>query len=130
MRRRVRRAPDEGAGRVMESETLGHLLAQSPGAARLFGVVVGVVTNIQDDQGLGRVKVKFPWLSDTDESHWARVAVPMAGHQRGFYFLPEVDDEVLVAFEHGSADYPYILGALWNGKDEPPASNGDGKNNL
>jgi len=98
--------------------------------ARIHGVVVGIVTNNQDPDGMGRVKVKFPWLSDADESFWARAAVPMAGKDRGFYFLPEVDDEVLVAFEHGDARFPYILGALWNGKDAPPATNDDGKNNV
>ena len=99
-------------------------------AGRLFGLVVGVVTNNQDPDKLGRVKVRFPWLSDSEESHWARLAVPMGGKDRGTYFLPEVDDEVLVAFEHGDARFPYVLGALWNGKDAPPATNGDGKNNL
>lgn len=115
---------------MMEAESLGQMLAQAPGPTRLFGVVVGVVTNNKDDKGLGRVKVKFPWLSDSDESAWARVAVPMAGNQRGFYFLPEVNDEVLVAFEHGSADYPYVLGALWNGKDKPPEANDGGTNDI
>jgi len=99
-------------------------------AGRLFGLVVGVVTNNQDPDKLGRVKVRFPWLSDSEESHWARLAVLMGGKDRGTYFLPEVDDEVLVAFEHGDARFPYVLGALWNGKDAPPATNGDGKNNL
>jgi len=99
-------------------------------AGRLFGLVVGVVTNNQDPDNLGRVKVRFPWLSDSEESHWARLAVPMGGKDRGTYFLPEVDDEVLVACEHGDARFPYVLGALWNGKDAPPATNGDGKNNL
>ncbi len=99
-------------------------------AGRLFGLVVGVVTNNQDPDKLGRVKVRFPWLSDSEESHWARLAVPMGGKDRGTYFLPEVDDEVLAAFEHGDARFPYVLGALWNGKDAPPATNGDGKNNL
>lgn len=97
---------------------------------RINGVVVGVVTNAQDPEGMGRVKVKFPWLSDTDESTWARIAAPMAGKERGFYFLPEVDDEVLVAFEHGDLRFPYVLGALWNGKDAPPEKNDDGKNNI
>jgi len=97
---------------------------------RIYGVVIGVVTNNQDPDGMGRVKVKFPWLSDVDESDWARVAAPMAGKQRGVYFLPEVDDEVLVAFEHGNVRFPYIVGALWNGKDAPPATNSDGKNNV
>jgi uncharacterized protein involved in type VI secretion and phage assembly len=98
--------------------------------ARISGVVVGIVTNNQDPDGMGRVKVKFPWLSDEDESFWARLAAPMAGKERGFYFLPEVEDEVLVAFEHGDARFPYVIGALWNGKDAPPAKNDDGKNNI
>lgn len=98
--------------------------------SRVYGVVVGIVTNNQDQEGLGRVKVKFPWLSDADESQWARLALLMAGKERGTFFLPEVDDEVLVAFEHGDVRFPYVLGALWNGKDKPPADNGDGKNNL
>jgi uncharacterized protein involved in type VI secretion and phage assembly len=97
---------------------------------RFYGVVVGVVTNNQDTDGLGRVKVKFPWLSDQDESQWARIAAPMAGKERGMFFLPEVDDEVLVAFEHGDVRFPFVIGALWNGVDKPPADNGDGKNNL
>jgi uncharacterized protein involved in type VI secretion and phage assembly len=97
---------------------------------RIHGVVIGLVTNNQDPEGLGRVKVKFPWLSADAESPWARVAVPMAGNQRGIYFLPEPDDEVLVAFEHGDVNFPYIIGALWNGQDIPPANNDDGKNNL
>jgi uncharacterized protein involved in type VI secretion and phage assembly len=102
---------------------------QHSGDGRIFGVVVAVVTNNQDPEGLGRVKVKFPWLSDMDESPWARIAAPMAGNQRGFYFLPEVDDEVLVAFEHGDVRVPYVLGALWNGQDQPPVTNADGNNN-
>jgi uncharacterized protein involved in type VI secretion and phage assembly len=103
---------------------------KAPSDARLAGVVVAIVTNNQDPDSLGRVKVKFPWLSDTEESHWARVAAPMAGKERGAYFLPEVEDEVLVAFEHGDPRFPYVLGALWNGKDAPPEANGDGKNNV
>lgn len=97
---------------------------------RVTGVVVGVVTNNKDPDKLGRVKVKFPWLSDSDESNWARVAAPMAGKKRGFFFLPEVEDEVLVAFDHGDVSSPYVLGALWNGKDGPPVTNDDGKNNI
>jgi uncharacterized protein involved in type VI secretion and phage assembly len=97
---------------------------------KIYGVVIGIVTNNQDPDGLGRVKVCFPWLSDEDESWWARIATLMAGNERGAYFLPEVGDEVLVAFEHGNIRFPYVLGALWNGQDAPPESeplNGDGK---
>jgi uncharacterized protein involved in type VI secretion and phage assembly len=93
------------------------------------GVSIGIVTNNKDPDGFGRIKVKFPWLSGDEESYWARVLTPMAGNDRGIYFLPEVNDEVLVAFEQGDMAYPYILGALWNGKDKPPVKNDDGKNN-
>ena len=94
------------------------------------GVVVGIVTNNQDPDGMGRVRVRFPWRDDEDESFWARVATVMAGPDRGTYFLPEVDDEVLVAFDHGGIHHPYVIGALWNGKDKPPETNDDGKNNI
>lgn len=90
--------------------------------SRIYGVVVGIVTNNDDPDGLGRVRVRFPWLSDSNESQWARTASIMAGNDRGAYFLPEVDDEVLVAFEHGDARFPYVLGALWNGQDALPES--------
>ena len=104
--------------RGAQAETLLDRLAPSrPG---LQGVFVGVVTNNQDPEGLGRVKVAFPWLDDQAESHWARLVTPMAGAGRGLFFLPEVGDEVLVAFEHGDFNHPYVLGALWNGKDKPP----------
>ncbi|MEW6172907.1 MAG: phage baseplate assembly protein V, partial [Bacillota bacterium] len=102
----------------------------SPGERRVYGVVVGIVTNNQDPEGMGRVKVKFPWRDDTDESFWARMAVPMAGKERGTYFLPEVGDEVLVAFDRGDIRCPYVLGGLWNGVDAPPETNADGKNNI
>lgn len=107
-----------------------NLLVERDDTTRISGVVVGMVTNNQDPEGLARVKVRFPWLSAEDESAWARMATPMAGNDRGLYFLPEVDDEVLVAFEHGDMRFPYVLGALWNGKDKSPADNADGKNSL
>jgi uncharacterized protein involved in type VI secretion and phage assembly len=97
---------------------------------RLHGVVSGVVTNNQDPENLGRVKVRFPWLSAGDESWWARPAVPMAGADAGTYFLPEVNDEVLVAFEHGDVRFPYVLGSLWHAGDEPPKNNAKGKRRM
>src|SRR5262249_30204668 len=78
---------------------------------------------------MGRVKVQFPWMAADAESTWARVATLMAGKERGAFYLPEEGDEVLVAYEHGDVRYPYVLGALWNGKDKPPTTNADGKNN-
>lgn len=86
------------------------------------GVVPAVVTNNNDEQGMGRVKVKFPWLDDSVASDWARVAGIGAGAERGMFWLPEVNDEVLVAFEHGDFGRPYVIGSLWNGKDKPPES--------
>lgn len=86
------------------------------------GVVVAIVTNNNDPQGQGRVKLKFPWLDDQQESFWARLAAPGAGKERGLYLLPEVNDEVLVAFEHGDISRPYVVGGLWNGRDAPPAT--------
>ncbi len=115
---------------MIDMGPFANALSDNSPEARLYGVTVGVVTNNQDPDGLGRVKVKLPWLSGDVESHWARVVTPMAGNGRGLYFLPEVDDEVLVAFEHGSPEFPYVLGALWNGKDKAPESNDDGSNNM
>lgn len=85
-----------------------------------YGMVVGIVTNSTDTEGLARVKVKFPTIDENLESQWARLATPMAGPGRGTEFIPEVDDEVLVAFEHNDINRPYIIGSLWNGKDKPP----------
>ena len=98
--------------------------------SHISGVVIAVVTSNQDPEGLGRIKINFPWRGEKDESYWARIASPMAGNERGMVFYPEVDDEVLVAFEHGEINQPYVIGALWNGKDKPPETNSDGKNNI
>jgi phage protein D/phage baseplate assembly protein gpV len=100
------------------------------GRAAGGGVMVGIVQENKDPEGLGRVRVRLPGVSDEPIVHWARVAVPMAGAERGIYFLPEREDEVLVAFEHGDPARPYVLGALWNGRDKPPKPNADGENNL
>jgi uncharacterized protein involved in type VI secretion and phage assembly len=93
------------------------------------GVYIGKVTSNKDEKGRGRIKIILPWRGEEDE-YWARIAVPMAGNGRGMVFYPEVEDEVLVAFEHGDINYPYIIGALWNGVDKPPETNSDGKNNI
>jgi len=84
------------------------------------GVTIGIVTSIEDDEHLGRIRVKFPFIADQIESGWARLSTPWAGKGRGHYFVPEVDDEVLVAFEHGDLRYPYVLGCLWSADAPPP----------
>jgi uncharacterized protein involved in type VI secretion and phage assembly len=97
---------------------------------RVYGVTAAVVTNNQDPGGLSRVKLKFPWLSDDNETEWVRMSTMMTGGDRGSFFLPEVGDEVLVAFEHGDLNCPFVIGALWNPKAKPPGKNTDGKNNI
>lgn len=112
---------------------LVELLAQSQGhdavVGKVYGAVIGVVTSVDDPDTLGRVKVSYPWLQDDVESPWARVVGFMAGKNRGAVFRPEVDDEVLLVFEHGDMRRPYIIGALWNGKDAIPDERGEDKKN-
>lgn len=81
---------------------------------------VGIVTNNNDPDAAGRVKVKLPVFSEEYESGWVRVATPGAGGTRGFQMLPAVNDEVLVGFEHGDPARPFILGGLWSKKNKPP----------
>lgn len=114
--------------------TLGRAASGSPRpeelGERIWGVVPAEVTDNNDPEGLGRVKVKFPWLPSTGSgqvvSDWVRVAVPGAGtSQKGLYLMHEVGDEVLVAFEHGDPRRGYVLGGLYNSKDKPPLKNAD-----
>jgi uncharacterized protein involved in type VI secretion and phage assembly len=86
---------------------------------RIYGVTVGqVVDNLDSTRG-GRVQVSLPWIPEVEP--WCRVAVLSAGDGRGTYFIPQVGDEVLVAFEQGDVNAPYVIGSLWNGSDKPPA---------
>jgi len=101
----------------------GHGPARAAGPA-VPGVVPALVTANDDPDGLGRVKLRFPWLADDYESWWARVASLGAGRDRGAVWLPEVNDEVLVAFEHGDTRRPVVVGGLWNGVDTPPLGDG------
>jgi uncharacterized protein involved in type VI secretion and phage assembly len=101
---------------------------------RWFGIYPGLVSDIKDPNGSGRVKVTLPWSPDTASDHyeaWARVTTFMGGNNRGSWFIPDVNDEVLLAFESGDPRRPYVLGGLWNGSDKPPQSmDGGGQNNL
>jgi uncharacterized protein involved in type VI secretion and phage assembly len=92
------------------------------------GILIGVVDDLEDPEGLGRVRAKFPSLGD-QLSNWAKIAAPMAGKDRGVFFRPEVGDEVLVAFEMGDPRRPYVLGALWSKVDTPPPDDGKPKDN-
>ena len=99
---------------------------------RWYGAFPALVTDINDPEGLGRVKIALPWSPDTAGARyetWARLATFMAGNNRGSWFIPDVDDEVLIVFEGGDPRRPYVIGSLWNGKDAPPESmDGAGKN--
>jgi phage protein D/phage baseplate assembly protein gpV len=99
--------------------------AKSDWASQL---VIGVVTNNKDPDGMGRVRVKFPALGSDIEGWWARVATINAGNERGLFMLPQVNDEVVVAFEHGDTRRPLVIGSLYHGKAKVPADLKDGKN--
>lgn len=99
---------------------------------RWYGVFVALVVDIKDPDNQGRVKVALPWSPDAGGQRfeaWARLATMFGGNNRGSWFVPDVDDEVLVGFEHGDPRRPCVLGGLWNGRDKPPAAmDGAGKN--
>jgi uncharacterized protein involved in type VI secretion and phage assembly len=92
------------------------------------GILIGIVSSLDDPEQLGRVRVKYPTLAE-QESTWARLATPMGGPQRGLFLRPEVDDEVLVCFELGDPRRPYILGSLWSKADQPPPDDGKATDN-
>jgi uncharacterized protein involved in type VI secretion and phage assembly len=101
---------------------------------RWYGVYPALVSDIRDPDGQGRVLVTLPWSPDPDNGRyeaWARVATFMGGNNRGSWFIPDVNDEVLIVFEAGDVRRPYVIGALWNGSDTPPQSmDGSGQNFL
>lgn len=97
---------------------------------RWYGCHVAVVTDLADPDGQGRVKITLPWSPDGGGDRydaWARVATLFAGNNRGSWFMPDVDDEVLVIFEGGDVRWPCVIGGLWNGRDAPP-TNADARN--
>jgi hypothetical protein len=93
--------------------------AEPPEPRRMTGVVPARVVNHNDPRGMGRLQIQYDWMQ-TASTAWARMTTPHAGGGRGFMFMPEQGDEVLVAFEHGDPERPYIVGALWNGVDSAP----------
>lgn len=97
-----------------------------------YGCYPALVTDVKDPDKQGRVKVSLPWSPDSAGGRyevWARVATLFAGNNRGSWFIPDVDDEVLIVFEAGDARFPCVIGGLWNGKDAPPESmDGSGRN--
>ncbi len=99
---------------------------------KVFGVVTAIVTNTKDPKKMARVKIKYAWMGEakTVESNWARVVCFTAGNAMGAHFLPEVDDEVLVVFEHGDINHPYIIGSVYSEKNKVVEKNEDGKNNI
>jgi uncharacterized protein involved in type VI secretion and phage assembly len=100
---------------------------------RWYGVYPALVSDIKDPDGQGRVKVTLPWSPDTKGGRyeaWARVATLMGGDNRGSWFIPDVNDEVLIVFEGGEPRRPYVIGGLWNGKDTPPESMDGAGNNY
>jgi uncharacterized protein involved in type VI secretion and phage assembly len=99
-------------------QTLIGQVGANGGGGRIDSLIVGIVTNNNDPDQLGRVKVKLPALSD-QESFWAPVAVPAAGNERGLSMLPVPDEQVIVGFENGDPSYPIVLGSVFNGKDKP-----------
>ncbi|HLM66753.1 MAG TPA: phage baseplate assembly protein V [Longimicrobium sp.] len=92
---------------------------------RFYGAYPGLVTDVMDPDGQGRVKVHLPWTPDpggAEYAVWARLATMMAGKNRGSWFIPDVGDEVLVIFAGGDPRHPFVIGAMWNGQDTPPQS--------
>ena len=80
-----------------------------------YGVYVAQVVDNNDPDGQGRIRIKLPWSPDSGDGEyqvWARLATMMAGNNRGTWFIPDVDDEVLVAFNAGDPRHPYTLALL------------------
>jgi phage baseplate assembly protein V len=86
------------------------------------GVVLGTVCAVDDPLGWGRVRVRFPWLDGYTISDWAPIATMMAGPDYGTWFIPELENEAVIAFDRGDVSRPFILGFLWNGQAKPPST--------
>lgn len=115
-------------------EALANARAPQGYGGRFYGAYCALVTDINDPDGQGRVRIQLPWSPDTGNASyeaWARIATLMAGNNRGTWLIPDIDDEVLVMFESGDPRRPYVIGGLWNGVDAPPETmDSAGENNL
>ncbi|MGJ7900922.1 phage baseplate assembly protein V [Lysobacter sp. 1R34A] len=122
--------------RIVELPPFEQLLSErmpSGWGGRWYGVLVALVTDIKDPDQQGRVRITLPWSPDAGGQRyegWARLATMFGGNNRGSWFVPDVDDEVLVCFEHGDPRRPYVIGGLWNGRDQPPESMDGAGNNY
>ncbi len=116
----------------MTFQFIDRVMPRALGASKIRGVQLAIVIDNKDGEGNPgyRVKLKFPWLNEQDSTFWARIAVPMGGSSRGTYMLPEIDDQVLVVFEHGDINRPIVVGSLWSRKQEPVEVNQSGQNNT
>lgn len=103
-----------------EASPLGDALKAGRDGGSHPQIAIGIVVDTKDPLEEGRVKVKLPWLAENMQTDWCRIIAPGAGKDRGFYWLPEVDDEVMLAFEMGNVARPYVIGGLWNRSDLPP----------
>jgi uncharacterized protein involved in type VI secretion and phage assembly len=104
------------------------VLAERFETHKISECVVGIVTDNKDPDKLARVKVKIPVLTEGETTFWCPMIQLGASKNRGWFFIPEVDDEVMLAYEHGDINRPIVLGAIWNGKDKPPDNNKSGDN--
>jgi uncharacterized protein involved in type VI secretion and phage assembly len=85
------------------------------------GLAIGQVTDVNDPESQGRVRLRFPWLDDVLVTDWVPVAGGLAGRDRGIFFMPEVGDELVVGFLHGDFNHPVVLGSMWNGQSAAPS---------
>jgi uncharacterized protein involved in type VI secretion and phage assembly len=110
---------------MIERDAFDALYHDAGRSAPSWGLMVGTVTNIRDPDHRGRVKLKLPTVSDTAETAWAPVLTPSAGPSSGLHLLPDVGDVVLVGFEGGDFNRPYVLGSFWAGHTAPPETGDD-----
>lgn len=102
----------------------------NPDKSKIYGVIIAIVSDNNDPEKLGRVRISFPSLSGERVEYWAQYAVLMAGKETGTYFLPEIGEQVIVSFENGEISRPFILGSLWNSADKPPEVESGDENNI